>query len=320
MNEKKTVTVCMITYNHEAFISEAIEGVMMQQTSFPIELIIGEDCSTDRTRKICQEYKLKYPDKIKLLLPESNLGMMRNFYTTLDVSTGKYLALCEGDDYWTDPHKLQKQVDFLEANEDYAICFHPVKIWKDDKIVDDFITHEVPDETNICDLVKGNYIHTPSVVFRRNMNVINELKKINTPAGDFVLYMLNAKYGKIKKLKDIMAVYRYGVGIWSTQSETKNGLNTLSVYCSLIGYFNDEINLQLETIFLQIFRSIYSPCILLNNKNEVSNHFELYPIRRELVESIISDYIQFKQERTSIKKLSKRISILIKMRFRNYKD
>ena len=80
--------------------------------------------------------------------------MMRNFYTTLDVSTGKYIALCEGDDYWTDPHKLQKQVDFLEANEDYAICFHPVKIWKDDKIVDDFITHEVPDETNICDLVK----------------------------------------------------------------------------------------------------------------------------------------------------------------------
>ena len=309
----------MITYNHEAFISEAIEGVMMQQTSFPIELIIGEDCSTDRTRKICQEYKLKYTDKIKLLLPESNLGMMRNFYTTLDVSTGKYIALCEGDDYWTDPHKLQKQVDFLEANEDYAICFHPVKIWKDGKIVDDFITHEVPDETNIHDLVKGNYIHTPSVVFRRNINVINELKKIDTPAGDFVLHMLNAKYGKIRKLKNIMGVYRYGVGIWSTQSNTKNGLNSLSVYNSLIGYFSEEINLQLETIFLQIFSSIYSPCILQNNRNEVLKHFESYPIRKELVENIVSDYIRFKQERMSIKKLGIRIFSLIKKRFQKNK-
>ena len=118
------VSVCMITYNHENFIREAIDGVLMQKTDFPIELIIGEDCSTDGTRKIVMEYARKYPDIIRPLLPDSNLGMMKNFIETMQAATGKYIALCEGDDYWTDPYKLQKQVDFLEANEEYSLCCH----------------------------------------------------------------------------------------------------------------------------------------------------------------------------------------------------
>lgn len=107
----------MITYNHEKYIIQAIEGVLMQKTSFPIKLVIGEDCSTDNTRRICIEYKEKYPEKIELLLPEKNLGMIPNFINTLKACTGKYIALCDGDDYWTDPNKLQKQVDFLEKNK-----------------------------------------------------------------------------------------------------------------------------------------------------------------------------------------------------------
>jgi glycosyltransferase involved in cell wall biosynthesis len=119
----------MITYNHENYIRQAIEGVLMQQTTFPIELIIGEDRSKDNTRMICQDYQLKYPDKIRLFLPESNLGMIQNFRSTLQASTGKYIAICEGDDYWTDPLKLQKQVDFLESNEEYSVCFHRYKTY-----------------------------------------------------------------------------------------------------------------------------------------------------------------------------------------------
>ena len=113
-----TVSVLMITYNHENFIREAIEGVLMQKTDFPIELIIGEDCSTDGTRKIVMEYASKYPDIIRPLLPDSNLGMMKNFIETMQAATGKYIALCEGDDYWTDPYKLQKQVDILNKLPD----------------------------------------------------------------------------------------------------------------------------------------------------------------------------------------------------------
>jgi glycosyltransferase involved in cell wall biosynthesis len=117
----------MITYNHEAYISEAIESVLMQITNFPIDLIIGEDCSTDNTRNICLEYKQKYMSIIKLLLPEKNIGDLKNFMNTYHACKGKYIALLEGDDYWTDPMKLQKQVDYLEANPEYVLCSHRYK-------------------------------------------------------------------------------------------------------------------------------------------------------------------------------------------------
>lgn len=106
MDIKPLVSVCMITYNQSLYIKQAIEGVLMQETDFPFEFIISDDCSTDSTRKICQYYKELYPDKITLLLPEKNLGISDNFYTTLFSATGKYIAFCEGDDYWIDSHKL----------------------------------------------------------------------------------------------------------------------------------------------------------------------------------------------------------------------
>jgi glycosyltransferase involved in cell wall biosynthesis len=235
------VSVCMITYNHEKFISEAIEGVLMQKTNFLIELIIGEDCSTDNTCKICLEYKEKYPDIIQLQLPETNRGMMRNFIETMQAAQGKYIALCEGDDYWTDPNKLQRQVDFLEENEDFSLCFHEVKILKGSEFVNDYITRKVPDSTDIYELAQGNYIHTPSVMFRKNEDVFKILAALgDLPAGDYVLHMLNAQYGKIKKLPEMMAVYRAGVGIWSSKDSQYRISNSLNMLNKLIGLFADN--------------------------------------------------------------------------------
>ena len=128
------VSVCMITYNHESFIAEAIEGVLMQQTNFPIELIIGEDCSTDNTRKVVREYEEKYSDTIIAHYPETNRGMSDNFITTMKSSRGRYIALCEGDDYWTDPLKLQKQIDFLETNMEYSTCCHFYSLLRNDVV------------------------------------------------------------------------------------------------------------------------------------------------------------------------------------------
>lgn len=115
------VSVCMITYNHEAYISQAIEHVARQETSFPIELIIGEDCSTDRTREIVFEYQREYPDLIRVITSENNVGMRKNGLRTYEAARGKYIAFCEGDDYWHDPRKLQIQVDFLESNPNYGL-------------------------------------------------------------------------------------------------------------------------------------------------------------------------------------------------------
>jgi glycosyltransferase involved in cell wall biosynthesis len=125
--DKPLVSIVTITYNHEPWIPMAIEGVLMQKVSFPIEYIIAEDCSTDGTRKICEQYAQKYPDIIKLLPSDKNYGAVENEHRAFVAAKGKYIATCEGDDYWTDPLKLQKQVDFLEAHSDYSVTFHRYK-------------------------------------------------------------------------------------------------------------------------------------------------------------------------------------------------
>ena len=106
------VSVLMITYNQERYISQAIESVLSQQTDFSYEIVVGEDFSTDNTREVCREYQQRYPDKIRLLERDKNLGMAGNFLSTFKECNGQYLAVLEGDDYWVNPHKLQSQVDF----------------------------------------------------------------------------------------------------------------------------------------------------------------------------------------------------------------
>src|SRR5690554_5301571 len=122
------VSVWMITYNHEQYIKQAIEGVLMQQTTFRIELVIGEDCSTDNTANIIREYEQKNPGLIKARYNNQNIGMIPNMIKTLEECNGKYIALCEGDDFWTDPFKLQKQVDFLETHLDYTGAAHQATV------------------------------------------------------------------------------------------------------------------------------------------------------------------------------------------------
>jgi len=122
-----TVSVLIVTYNHENYIRQCLEGIVMQKTTFPIEVIVGEDCSTDNTRSIVQEFEQRYPQVIKPVYHEKNVGGRRNAYEyCYPLLKGRYIAFCEGDDYWTDPYKLQKQVDFLEQHPKTAICFHRV--------------------------------------------------------------------------------------------------------------------------------------------------------------------------------------------------
>lgn len=116
----------MSTYRHEQFIQQAIEGVMMQETTFMVELVIGEDCSDDQTRLICEAMEQKYAGKIRLLPSDRNHGQNQNLARTLLACNGTYIALCEGDDCWTDPRKLQQQVDFLQQHHNYVLCFHRI--------------------------------------------------------------------------------------------------------------------------------------------------------------------------------------------------
>jgi len=231
MNKPK-VSVCMIVYNHEDFIEEAINGVLSQKTNFDVEFVISNDASTDNSDKVILDLiqdtrgiKINYFNHIK------NKGMMENFIFSLEKCQGKYIALCEGDDYWTDPLKLQKQVDFLEGNPDYGICFHNVAIFDqaNQKIIEDNITREVKETTDINELAKGNFIHTPSVMLRNDFVIPDWFK--DSPIGDWTLYMLAIKSRKIKKLDEIMVVYRmHDTSVWSRLSQkVRNDKTRISV-------------------------------------------------------------------------------------------
>lgn len=238
VTNKPLVSICVQTYQHVNYIRKCLDGILIQETNFEFEILLGEDASTDGTREICIKYANKYPAKIRLYLHhrENNIAIdgsptgRFNFLYNLYSAKGKYIALCEGDDYWTDPNKLQKQVDFLEVNEDYNICFHNVKIYEQrtSSLLNDTITRNVQDTTTIKDLVLGNYIHTLSVVFRNNFKIPKWYKE--SSIGDWALYMIIIKEKKIYKINDIMGVYRlHNISIWSNLSQnTRNDLTNKS--------------------------------------------------------------------------------------------
>jgi glycosyltransferase involved in cell wall biosynthesis len=114
------VSVIVLVYNHEKYIADALDGILMQKVNFDYEIVLGEDCSTDKSREIIFKYAQKYPDKFNLILHEHNIGAIANQMAALSACTGKFIAFCEGDDYWTDPWKLHKQVNFLEENPEYS--------------------------------------------------------------------------------------------------------------------------------------------------------------------------------------------------------
>lgn len=217
MDERPLVSVCMITYNHATFIAEAIEGVLMQKTDFPIELIIADDFSTDDTGKIAREYSIKYPDTIRILPRESNLGILPNFIDSLRNCSGEYIAICEGDDYWTDPLKLQKQVDFLEANPDFAISSHRVRVMENGSNSEEVFPDEtVPKVTAFKELSYVNYIPTLSCVFRNKLFEQFPSRFEQLSVGDYPLHLLNAQHGLIRHFDDVMGTYRiHHGGAWS---------------------------------------------------------------------------------------------------------
>lgn len=292
------VSVCCLTYNHEPYIRQCLEGFIIQKTDFEFEVLIHDDASTDNTAEIIREFEEKYPHIIKPIYQTENQyskGIKATFAYNFPRAQGKYIAFCEGDDYWTDPLKLQKQINFLEANADYSICFHPVLINKNGQLVKDYITRQVPESSDIMELANGNYIHTPSVIFRKRIeNLPNWL--VDCSAGDYALHMLNAQYGKIKRLNDIMAVYRiHDSNMWVNQDEFKMGANVISYLSVMHGNFTSEINKKIEK---RLKQSIYD---LLKKFWEAKDYASAESYFQKLVtlnpKDIIAEYIIGKEQK-----------------------
>ena len=234
------VSVCMITYNHEPFIAQAIEGVLMQKTNFPVELVIGEDCSTDRTRRVCERYAQKNPDRIRLLPSDFNVGMHANGFRTWAAARGKYIAGCEGDDYWTDPLKLQMQVDCLERDPSLSLVYHNVKYQYEGADSKDILAFPSagqvgglpppPAITRFRDILKGRMIPSLSVVYRATFLPEFPAWIAGLPVGDWPIFLLLLQRGPGLYLDRNMGVYRqHAQGVWSSQNSvqtTKGCLRT----------------------------------------------------------------------------------------------
>lgn len=245
--QKYLVAIRCITYNHEKYLADALEGFVMQKTNFPFVAIVHDDASTDGTAAILRQYAEKYPDIIHPIYETENQyskrdGSLGRIMNEAIAATGaKYVAMCEGDDYWTDPYKLQKQVDFMEGHEDYIVCFHRCRVL--DQSTGTFHKEWVRDiqgESTISDIAVGNYIHTLSVIYRNIPQVIEDRKMLPStlPVGDYVLWLLLAQYGKIWKMKDEMGVYREGIGVWSSKKCSYVQPRWVEMLHYLINFFN----------------------------------------------------------------------------------
>jgi len=242
---KPLVAIWMVTYNHESFIAQAIESVMMQKTDFNYKLFIGEDYSTDRTREICVALNQKYPNKIEMILQGENTGGFKNaqdLYKLCYESGAKYIALCEGDDYWTDPLKLQKQVSFLDLNPGYSVCAHKTEVlsgsclekkeWRWDSKRTTFTS---------VDYLYALLFHTSSMMFR------SDESKTFTPhkgilQGDIYLCLSVINESKYFIIEEYMSVYRqHGGGITNSLLHKSRDAKYKS-WIVLLEKFNTQTN------------------------------------------------------------------------------
>ena len=212
------VSICCICYNHELFVKDAIESFLVQKTTFPFEIVISDDCSKDSTRTILAEYKNKFPNIIRDVSPEKNLGLYENLSHVQRSARGKYIALCEGDDFWTDPYKLQKQVDMLEKDSTLIACVTN--------------TSTVDMQGNILSVKRENVVQnncegiydihaffqkpqhqypTATVCFRSTHieEILRKYQHCKNPfLGDWPLWIILHSYGKFYYIDEVTAAYR----------------------------------------------------------------------------------------------------------------
>lgn len=249
MSVKPIVSVHMLTYNHESCIAEAIEGVINQKANFLFELVIGEDCSTDNTRKIVLDYQRRFPHIIKVIKSDDNVGMLSNSLRTTKACTGKYLAYCEGDDYWHNPNKLQIQVDFLEKNANYGMVHSNANLFNTSsgKLTESYLKLSLDlDDANAYFEILTNTrrVVTATVCVRRNLLV--EILQNNPECtneqflmGDLQVWLELSHVSRVKYFTEALATYNF---LEESATQSKDPIKLLRFEKS----FKDVIQLYLE--------------------------------------------------------------------------
>ena len=258
------VSICCICYNHESYIKNALDGFVMQKTNFPFNIVISDDCSKDDTRKIIERYKAKYPNLICDISPDKNMGAIQNFLYVQQNATGKYIAICEGDDYWTDPYKLQKQVDFLESHPDFSMCCHGADVLNEtSRNIDCACEHMTTREYFPIDAFPTWQIPTASIVYRRNVVESFQIKDADKlTAGDVGLILKCMHVGRVWGFTDHMSVYRMNSGGLTSQRPSMADLiKQCAHHIALMTNFpeidKDYCNRFIAMVYYTIFRQGY---------------------------------------------------------------
>lgn len=250
------LSVIVPTFNHGKFITQTLDGILQQKTNFDVEILIGDDASTDDTSLIIKEFQLKFPDKIKAFLHPKNLGPSepkmlggKNNVTFLfQQATSEYTALCEGDDYWTNPHKLQNQVDFLDANPEFELTHHQLEIiYEDGSESQLFNAESQPETSELKDLLADEswFLGTASTVFRNTIKGKFPDWWLKTASGDLGIFILTTQHGKIKYFPEIMGVYRKHSGGMTNIHTPQNVdflTNRMEMFRELQEYFNPKFS------------------------------------------------------------------------------
>jgi glycosyltransferase involved in cell wall biosynthesis len=261
--EEPLVSIICITYNQARYIEQTLDSILAQQTSFKFEILVGDDCSSDATPEIIARYAENHSE-IVAVLRKTNVGPNANFVDLARRVRGRYVAICEGDDFWTDPAKLQKQVKFFEDHPEFTVCFHRVRVlYEDCPHVEEYFPESSAGEVSLHQLVRQNCIQTNSVMYRWRFNTTHpfELKPEIVP-GDWYTHLLQAKVGRVGYLDDCMAVYRrHAMGMWSPYANElararRYGNGEIEFFRSLKNHFGGPIWSHLDETQKVLFRRV----------------------------------------------------------------
>ena len=236
------VSIRLMCYNQEKYIAQAIDSILMQRVDFDYEIVVGDDYSTDSTLKIINKYQENYPQLFKILERNHRVGRLRNFAETVENCRGKYIALLDGDDYWVDPNKLQKQVEFLDKNPEYVICFTDCLICDEhgSPVSEHGVGEQVRKDIDQSELCSGKYFRVPTVMFRNIVRIFpKEFYEVFN--ADIFLFCLLLNYGTAGYINEITAHYRlHGGGIWSFKDRAFMIENNLKTYIALLSIIDDK--------------------------------------------------------------------------------
>lgn len=304
--EKSIISVCCLAYNHEQYIRQALDGILMQKTEFPFEVIIHDDASTDHTAGIIREYEEKYPDIIKPIYQEKNqysqgINILKEWL--FPRANGKYIAWLECDDFWTDPYKLQRQVSYMETHPECSGTFHAANWLVDEKIVrnDRHFDRECDVTPQQVILGGGEYCASASLCFRTPYALDYPHFREIANVGDYPLQILLALRGKFHYFPQIMSSYRLGhAGSWTamTREDAEKRYASLRATVRWLKELDKETNGNFSTeIYYKIGKE---RCVLYKNKQipfseleECLNHMKMGKLKLSMMKKCYERYVKY---------------------------